>query len=443
MTIKSFEDAISHAKEFDAQKDWNNLESFSKEIAAQFPQKAEGWLLHALAKHRLNDDLIAAGSVERGLAISPTSNWGLNLAIAIYRRSKRHTECLDLVNRLVNLPSANAEHFATAAEYYAEIGEWSKAAKYSIGRRDKLIAYQQHKVEVHSEKDELTIVIQAFARADRIKELLDSLELAHGRDSCNLVICIDSAVNSRNPQKYSAPNEDVIASIAARTPSLLESYRNVTISKNPVNLGTALTAQRACDLGFKLSDNIIFFEEDCIVAPGTINWFRFGLRKLRNEGTFWFVAGESPFFDSKGKAVPPEILAIAQRVANIESVRTTYIEENYVPSTCFATTFDIWKQVRSVRGLPRGAEHISTYLTENRMKTILPSVPFVKDVGMQDELGYSVAKLGKEGVKEAKTVYVMNEETGESFTPAKFNKSHLYCATSKLEIGLFDKLELQ
>lgn len=442
MTFLSFDQAIVSAKELDAKKDWSSLAILAQDIAKQYPERAEGWLLHALATHRLGDHLVAIDSVERGLAISPESNWGLNLAVAIYRLLQRHSDCRQLVTRLVNLSSVSAENFETAAEYFAEIKEWHEAARYAVRKREKLVAARSDLPAVPAGKARITLVIQAFARADRINALLDSLECAQGRKECNLLVCIDSAVNSKNAQRYCVPNQEVIASLAARMPLLLESYHAVTVVANPVNLGTALTAQRACDLGFMLSDNVVFFEEDCIVAPGLLNWFKFGLDKIRSNERYWFVGGESPFFDSKGKPVPSEILAAARQVASVDKVRGSYVEESYVPSTCFATTAEVWSQVRSVRGLPRGAEHISTFLNESGKKTMFPSVPFVKDVGMQDDLGYSVAKLGKEGVQEIKSVYLMNESTCDTFMLADFDTPTMYSATSNLNPNSFAGLRI-
>lgn len=441
MSFSSFDEAISAAKELDSNKNWVGLKNHSQQIVSQFSDRAEGWLLLALAEHRLGENDNAIKSVAQGLDKSPDSNWGLNLAVSIYRLVERHSECRDLVLRLVNLPSADAENYETAAEYFAEIGDWVEAAKYSSKRRDRLIAARRLDPAT-SVRAGLTLVIQAFARADRICELLDSLDFVEGREKCNLVICIDSAVNSKNEQKYAAPNKEVISSISARMPFLLDSYNSVVVSTNPVNLGTALTAQRACDLGFSLTDNVVFFEEDCIVAPGMLNWFKFGLNQICKGSSYWFVGGESPFFDSKGKLVSAEIYTAAQQTAKIDKVRRSYVEENYVPSTCFATTVEVWNKIRAVRGLPRGAEHISTSLCENNKKTIFPSVPFVKDVGMQDELGYSVAKLGKTGVQEAKTVYLLNDLTEGDFKLADFNTPALYSATSNLEIIFFEKLGL-
>lgn len=439
MSFSSFDEAIFGAKNLDADKNWVALADYSQKIVEQFPDKAEGWLLLALAKHRLGEHNDAIQNVRQGLDKSPESNWGLNLAVAIYRLLQRHSECLDLLLRLVSLPSADAENYETAAEYFAEVGNWDEAAKYSNLRRDRFIATRRAD-PTFAGREGLTLVVQAFARVDRICELLDSLNLAKGRKACNLVICIDNAINSKNQKKYAGPNKEVISSVSARMPILLESYNSVTLSINPVNLGTALTAQRACDLGFALTDNVVFFEEDCIVAVGMLSWFKFGLDQIRKNDSYWFVGGESPFFDSKGKTVPSDIYAAAQKIAKVDKVRKSYVEENYVPSTCFATTIDIWKKVRKVRGLPRGAEHISTFLGENNKKTIFPSVPFVKDVGMQDELGYSVAKLGKAGVQEAKTVYLLNDTVEGSFDMADFNAPALYSATSNLEMSFFKEL---
>lgn len=440
MIFSSFDQALSRARELDAQKDWVALEVLSREISAQYPEKAEGWLLHALSMQRLDKSVSALDSVRRGLERSPQSNWGLNLAIAIYRSLGRHADCRDLVERLTTLPSVNAENFATITEYFAECGDWEAAAINSARRRDSLYAARpEHSARVLG-RQRLTIVVQAFARADRVNALLDSLMCAIGREECNLIICVDSAVNSRDPAKYSSANKEVINSLGLRAASLVESFHSVCLSVNPVNLSTALTAQRACDLGFDLSDNVIFFEEDCIVAPGVLRWFKFGLDQVRNGNEYWFVGGESPFFNSEGKEVSDEIFVSAQQLANTPSIRMSYVEENYVPSTCFATTAEIWAKTRAVRGLPRGAEHITTFLRENQKKTIFPSVPFVKDVGMQDALGYSVANLGTAGVKEIKTVYLMNDCVDGDFVPACFDTEALYAVSTNLNFAYSEKL---
>ena len=435
-----FENAVLAAKEFDSKKDWVGLAEHSRIIEETFPEQAEGWLLHSLALHRLGDNLTAIEKARRGLSISPTSNWGLNLAIVIYRVSCRHSECRDLVDSLINIPTVNTENFENISEYFSEINDWDQAAIYSRKRLSKLMEAGPGHFSTPPSRSALTLVIQGFARTDRIRELLDSLQATEGRSECNLVVCIDSAINCKNPTKYQPGNNELISFIAAKLPELLISYRNVSICLNPTNLGTALTAQRACDLGFMMSDNIVFFEEDCVVAQGALNWFRFGLTKIHHDGDYWFAGGESPFFDSKGKSVPDDIFTEASRVAKIDRIRESYVEENYVPSTCFATKLEVWERARAVRGLPRGAEHISTLLNQKLKRTILPTVPFVKDVGMQDELGYSVAKLGHEGVLENKTVYLMNDSVECDFKISEFDSAFLYMATSNLDYEFLKKI---
>jgi hypothetical protein len=435
LEFSSFEEGLSIARECDTRNDWSALASLSEKIAAEYPTHGEGWLLNALASTRLGDNRKALISVNAGLKISPTSVWGLHLGISIHRLLNLHEACRELVRRLMEQPSITAEHYASVAEFYAELGEWAEACRYSTARRDALFEQVGAHAASTSNRERITLVVQAFARADRVEALLDSLDGATGREECNLVICVDSVKNSRNEPKYRTTHEELIASVANRMPSLLRTYNSVALSLNPGNLSTALTAQRACDLGFSLSDKVVFFEEDCIVSPGFIHWFKFALKQLDADGKYWFAGGESPFFNSEGRAVSPEAKAAAEALARHPGVSGSYVVENYVPSTCFGTTLAIWEQVRGVRGLPRGAEHITTFLSENNKITLFPTVPFVKDVGMQDVLGYSVAHLGHEGVKESKTVYLMNDLTDGHFEPANFDSTAMYRATASLDVA--------
>jgi hypothetical protein len=81
----------------------------------------------------------------------------------------------------------------------------------------------------------------------------------------------------------------------------------------------------------------------------------------------------------------------------------------FVPSTCFMTTREIWKICANIRSFTRGPESLTQFLKPLERKTLAPLVPRASDVGMLHELGYSVAMLGAENVKEIKQTYLLSD----------------------------------
>lgn len=76
------------------------------------------------------------------------------------------------------------------------------------------------------------------------------------------------------------------------------------------------------------------------------------------------------------------------------------------------------------------------------VKTLAPVVPRAYDIGMLHESGYSVAMLGKENVKELKSVYLTSEGPLNESKVLRFagDKDAVYAATVNLDEECFEKL---
>ena len=75
--------------------------------------------------------------------------------------------------------------------------------------------------------------------------------------------------------------------------------------------------------------------------------------ELFGSSRIWAIAGESIFFDSVGKDLPPDYPAKAKNFAIATELGTKFMPLNFVPSTCFATTADKWKAFGASRGSTR------------------------------------------------------------------------------------------
>jgi hypothetical protein len=210
---------------------------------------------------------------------------------------------------------------------------------------------------------------------------------------------------------YRARNRDVQHTVEAFTRDHGHRFASVTFSRNETNQGTCATCRTALDAAFLIHDFVIFTEDDTIFAKDALLW----LATLAEQGVLeqpdvLALAGESIFFDSRTRPVPPAHIAKAHEIAAARELGLYYVRLNFVPSTCFATTRDKWRVFGALRGQPRGDEDVCHLCKEQGLHAVFPVVARVKDIGMLHEDGYSVRVLGKENVPEVKNTYLTSDD---------------------------------
>jgi tetratricopeptide (TPR) repeat protein len=414
-------DALAKAGE------WKVLYEASQEFIAAGSPHAANWFFSGLAALRLGDAPSAVGYVERGLELAPNSFWGIALLYDALSRTDRLTEALEKLE-VFSLRNPTVQAFEFLADRAAAAANFELATRHTA----KLLPLRGFKQE------QKAIAIQCFAKDDTIKNLLDSL-LAQDVSGWSLVILQDAAEGSRHADKYRPGVEKTSAVLDEYSELLRARFSDVRYIRLEQNLGPTLACQVLMDVSFQSSEYVVFFEDDCVASLPTMKWFDFA-RSLLDQDS-WFIAGESLFFNSDSLALSEDISTKLNSISRSKEIASKYTYEAYVPSTCFATNSSTWAACGSTRGLPRGDVHLTSLLRSHKKRTVFPAVPFVRDVGMLHESGYSVTLHGREGVQEIKNQYVIPHE----FHPAdaselSIDKGLLYAATKRLDERLVDLL---
>jgi hypothetical protein len=253
------------------------------------------------------------------------------------------------------------------------------------------------------------VAIQCFNKPDTLDKVLAALVRCDETEAFDLVIGQDNAVGSAKQATYSRPAEEVRAVIGKWIPELLNKFNSVEVKLGSRNRGTAPTCRQLLDHVTSKYDGFVFLEDDCVFSKDALRWAHYHLQYSLGIDTYWFASCESIFFDSKGNATSEEKIQLLQEYARRNDVHSTYVEINFVPSTCFITTREVWEKARGVRSFPHGPESLNKYLKSSEKKTLAPVVPRASDIGMLHELGFSVAILGRSHVKEIKETYLTSE----------------------------------
>lgn len=254
------------------------------------------------------------------------------------------------------------------------------------------------------------IVVQCFAKSDTLQLVLESLLNTTSSVECNLVILQDSLINAKSADRYIDEHQKVGNLLEDFSPLLLKKFSGLSIFKNRENLGTALSCRLAIDLALKQSENFLFLEDDCVVAPDAIDFFAASIEKISVSGDIWFASCESPFFNAADRTVSPTLINKVRQISEIEALMHLYTLKAFVPSTCFISKESIWERVRDYRCMPRGPESLSRQLRKWNKRTLLPVIPRGSDIGMSHPLGYSTRNKGEGNVKEQKNVLTTSKQ---------------------------------
>ena len=255
------------------------------------------------------------------------------------------------------------------------------------------------------------LVIQIFVKLDTTQGLCESLLRCEKIDELSVIFWCDSPINSRQEVRYTALQQEVCDYISTFIDLNSNRFHSIELKVNEVNLGTCKTCQVAMDYAFKNHTFGIFVEDDVIFSSDAISWFQ-AIRKqgLLEDERYWAITGESIFFNAENRRLPEGWQEEMRQLAIRDDLAKYYIAHNFLPSTCFATTIEKWKEFGYTRGQPLGDVDVCNRCAIEGRYGIFPVVPRVKDVGMLHENGFSVLIHTAAGVSEIKNTYVMSED---------------------------------
>jgi tetratricopeptide (TPR) repeat protein len=387
-----------HAKD----RDWTALGEFASTVLQSHPNSSQTLFYMGLAKLRLNRPGDAIDDLRKGLIVAPHSRWGNFLLVEAYHSVGQPAAAIDLLRAHLHRSPDDEEAKELIVKALARARQFDQAQSWNRRRKG---------MEDYTARSRYAVVVQTFVKSDTLDEFFESLSRCSQSRQTDLFIIQDSIVGSRRFADFAGEHENVAALIGRWMPSLMERFARVECCLNARNLGTTATCQKALDLVALTHEGFLFFEDDCVLAGNALEWMMFGLDKLVGKEGPLFIAGESSFFDSHGQAVDEALLPRIKSIAALPDIRNAYTLQDFVPSTCFATTSGIWRALGGVRGLPLGDEDLNEFLKlEGRRRVcIAPVVPRVKDIGMVHRHGYSVAQLGREGVSEIKSTILLSD----------------------------------
>jgi hypothetical protein len=256
------------------------------------------------------------------------------------------------------------------------------------------------------------IVVAVFVKEDLAQRQIDNLLNLENIDDYNVYFYQDHTENS---PKYDDSNyRTKIDNVKSIITSNLSKFKSASFYRSSTNLHPYGLCKESLDHAFLKNDFCIFLEDDVLLAKNALKWFGYVYEsKLISWDNYKFCTGEGILFDTHDMNKNPtseELDEIKQTIKNNEYHKYFYEIDHFLTSSIFATTKEIWKEVRTVRGSRCGEEILNDVIKRNQWKSIFPLIPFAKDIGMTHDDGWSVAWLTKEGVKEVKNVYLMADE---------------------------------
>ena len=257
----------------------------------------------------------------------------------------------------------------------------------------------------------MCLIIQVFVKLDTLKGLLDSLLTCRGIGNLNVLIWQDGYIGSRKEDEYAQKSREVRLFIENESIKYSSSFASLDFVSNDENLGTCATCRAAVDYASGRFEKLIFTEDDSIFATDAIEWFDAALSLPEFQSPqVWAVSGESIFFDARGNALPPGYSSLARDFVMEERLVNAFQKLKFVPSTCFATTSEKWKEFSVTRGQPLGDVDVCKRCEKEDKYCIFPIVPRVKDIGMLHPDGYSVLIHTAANVKSIKSTYLMSSD---------------------------------
>jgi len=364
---------------------------------------------------------------QAGLAIDPASRWGNRVLFDAYRTNDQFDEAFANFAKFIKSPGDRESEKDWYVQWAAEYGFLNLAAE--MNERRAVIANVPP-------IPKFALALQCFCKADTLRQVLTSLLKLNNAQKFSLVILQDSEIGSTKPARYAPGVKEVRSLIFEMYPQLIEKFFAVEFLHNAENRGTAASCRRLLDYVAARYKGFLFIEDDCIMAPTALDWAAHHLESTISKASpHWFVTCESAYFDKADGDLPDDLKGRLKAIADAPAVKNAYVLQDFVNSTCFGTTADIWKGCAVPRSMTRGPESLNTLVASLKKMTIAPMVPRATDIGMFHELGYSVANVGADNIRENKGTYLLDTGTfsPEACAPFGGNRDQFYSATSGLD----------
>ncbi len=387
-----------------------------------------------IALVRLGRPAEAISVIERGLAIDPASRWGNSILFEAYRVNNQVAEGFKRLSAFINSGDGYESEKAWYVQWAAEYDMLDVAAEMNA-KRDVIRNVPK--------LPRLALAIQCFCKADTLERVFHSLMALENAHQFSLVIIQDSIESASKRDRYAKGYGEVRSVLSRYLLDLEEKFFSVEYLANKTNMGTAPTCRRLLDYVTSKYDAFVFIEDDCVLAPSALDWAAYHLRNTVSLIGPWFVTCESSYFDKEHKKLDEPTKQKLEAIAKQDAIKNAYVYNDFVNSTCFATTSDIWNICANYRSFTRGPESLTRFVKTKGAKTVAPLVPRCADIGMLHELGYSVTNAGLENVRERKETFVMAEGAfdGTLCKPYDGDKNLFFDATSNLNENAIKALE--
>lgn len=424
-----------HLRSLSDSGQWQKIIDDTENLNEQ-DQVEPGYLFfRALALVEVGRSAEAIPVVQSGLSLDPASRWGNRVMFDAYRSSERFDEAFSTYAKFIRSAGDHEAEKNWYVQWASEYGFLNLAAE--INETRAVIA------DVPP-IPKFALAVQCFCKADTLKQVFQSLLKLDNAQKFSLVILQDSEVGSTNSARYAAGVLDVRALILEMYPQLVDKFYGVELLQNPQNLGTAASCRRLLDYVAARYKGFLFIEDDCIMAPTALDWAAYHLESTISKASqHWFVTCESAYFDKADGDLPDDLKGRLKAIANAAAVKDAYVLQDFVNSTCFGTTVDIWKGCAVPRSMTRGPESLNRHIAALKKMTIAPMVPRATDIGMFHELGFSVANVGADNVRENKGTYLLASGgfSPKACVPYTGNRDLFYTATSSLDEAAIEQVE--
>jgi len=383
---------IQQMKDLSENREWEKLLKFAEDLVSSGTNQDIANFFISAANRNLGRFAEAIASADTGLSLSPTSQWGISLYYEACKADGRTEAGLDRLEEFLDAypDSDQVRHLL--------VDQAAEARRFDVATSAFLNGRAAQKAQQNSQK---ALVVQCFAKPDTLKSAIERLLVCNEAAQWNLIIFQDGLDGNIMREKYEHFHHETSSVVSNYLSKLTARFSSVSLVSAKVNLGTTLGCRSALDFAFEANEYAVLLEDDCEFEESALSWFDYA-RALLDQRR-WFIAGETIFFNPADRKISEAQRAKLIEIAKNNALGSQYTDISFVPSSCFATLKATWSRVRLIRGLPRGDENLSSYLSENDARTVMPMVPLVQDKGMLHEYGYSVAMLGRNNVAEIKS----------------------------------------
>lgn len=413
---------------------WTEILDLTKVLDADQQSQPAFWFFRGLSLLRTHQTADALDHIRSGLSLNPLSDWGNYLAFEALLADKQVTEAFNTFRTYIGRVPGREAQKASYVQRAAELGLFEIAAEMNETR--EVILPQKG-------RPEYTLALQCFSKVDTLQQVLAGLITLNNPKDFALVVILDSVNGANLSTKHHEGHKQVKQLIGDWTTCLVNAFFSVEYLQNSFNLGTAPTCRRLLDHVTAKYAGFLFIEDDCVLAPSALDWTRHHLSATVGPLGPWFLTCELIFFDKEDRLIDDQKYTRLARLAAHSAFSNAHTLLDFVPSTCFGTTSDIWKLCAKVRSFTRGPESLSRFMAAMNCKTVAPIVPRASDIGMMHELGYSVARMGQANVREHKNTFIVAERDFDVYASRLYDGDIdvLYGATSKLNDDQIIKLE--